>query len=90
MMCPGVGPALPLASSMLTEVYDGVSKRWLSSCLPCTFGNSVEGRRGYLSVLRPRAYWAVAGIEVRSEHNLRDGFGSVQVLMTFNTSCSVT
>ena len=49
MMRPGVGSALPLASLMLTEVYDGVSERWLGSCLPCTSGNSVEGRRGYLS-----------------------------------------
>ena len=28
-------------------------------------------------VLRPRAYWAVAGVGVRGGHNLRDGFGSV-------------
>ena len=35
---------------------------------------------GFLScaavrMLRPRAYRAVAGVGVQSEHNLRDGFG---------------
>ena len=40
-------------------------------------------------MLRPRAYRAVAGVGVRDVHNLRDEFGSL-VLMTFNTSCSVT
>ena len=38
------------------------------------------------SVLRPRAYRAVAGVGVRDVHNLRDGSVRFQVLMTFNTN----
>ena len=36
-----------------------------------------NGIRFRSSMLRPRVYQAVAKVRVRSEHTLRDGFGSV-------------
>ena len=42
-------------------------------------------------MLRPRAYQAVAGVGVRSEHVLRDGVGSGSVQRELNPQrCSVS